>query len=141
LHTTGGTLLVPHDTTLPFRVTNQSRAAGDVAEFSRLSCEWNSEYLPGDAATMEAKARTALGALNIVTDDSAVTDIRVDVFRDALVLPTHANVDVVASRTRLLARRFPTVPCIGPAAPFGASSLNDQIIQGLKVGQELETTA
>ncbi|MEQ1690957.1 MAG: hypothetical protein ABMA00_06715 [Gemmatimonas sp.] len=135
------TLLLPEETHWPFRITNQSRAAGQQEPMARLSCEWNSAFLTGDADAMATRTRDALVELGVVARADDVADVRVHVFRDALPLPSPANIARSLARSQRLDSRLPTVPRIGPAAPFGATSLNDQIIQGLKVGRELEVTA
>lgn len=141
----GSTLLIPDEPTLPFRVTNQSAAAGDDGPLTRLSCEWNAAaFDPSspDAAEHSGNARVAetLRSLGLLADAAAVRASRIDVFRQALPVPTAGTVSRSRAVTQRLHERAPTIPCIGPAAPFGAASLNDQIVQGLAAAHALDHT-
>ena len=131
------TLVIPEDERWPFRVTNQSVAAGEVAPKSRLSCEWNAAFVPGTPEEISLRTTEALIALGVVSRPEAVAELRVDVLKDALLLPTASNGACWAGRRTSLDAIFPTVPRLGPAAPFGATSFNDQIVQGMKVVHDL----
>lgn len=133
------TLLVPEGEHLPFRVTNQSCASGGDAAECRFSLEWNAFTPEGGVrpALSPEQVRDALAELGLVEGDDGVTEVRVDVFKGALVLPTPGNRRVSAEKHRLLDELMPDVARIGSAAPFGATSFNDQVVQGLKVGEEL----
>lgn len=53
-------------------------------------------------------------------------------FRDALPLTTEKNLALHEERRQQLRERFPDFVLVGASAPYGASSFNDQILQGLK---------
>lgn len=131
------TLFLPEGPHLPFRVTNQSFSSGRPEPWSRLSCEWNGAVLTGPQTELAQQATSALVELGVVQRRQSVREIRVDTFADAFVLPTPANLTQLAQRRSQLDLLLPDVPRLGPAAPFGAASLNDQIVQGLKVGRQL----
>ena len=137
IETAHSTLLVPADERLPFRITNQSVASGVSEPMHRLSCEWSAAVLDGSPDSLAERARDALVEVNVLRRREGVVEMRVDVFKDALSLPTPANAALAHERRNKLDELLPTVRRVGPAAPFGAASLNDQIVQGLKVGREL----
>lgn len=137
LHERFSVLLVPENDAWPFRVTMQERPSGPNGPFTRISSEWNAAFLPEDAGARENRVREALVELGVVRDAAAFSKVRVDVMKDALLLPTPATVERWSARRTSLDTRFPGVPRIGPAAPIGATSLNDHVVQGLKVLHDL----
>ena len=133
------TILIPESPHLPFRVTNQTYGAGVDEALSRISCEWNVALLPEvvDRERVGQRVRDALCELNVISRGDAVTEVRVDILKGALPLPTGGNVERSVRIGAALDALLPTVPRVGSGAPFGAASLNDQIIQGLKLAHDL----
>lgn len=130
------TLFIPNDNNLPFRVTNQSYCSGDKGELSKISVEWN-------AGTLQDKEQIAKNTIDALLDcyyvkrKDCVKNMRTDVFKNALTLPTASNIELCNDNFDLLNQEFPNIAFMGASSPFGASSFNDQIIQGLKVGIDL----
>jgi hypothetical protein len=137
IDTTFSTMLIPQNEGFPFRITNQSHAAGEQDALSRLSCEWNTSFVTDTSEAVDDRTRAALVELNVIRRPESVAHLRVDMFQDALPLPTATNAKLSSQRGAQLDELLPGVLRVGAAAAFGAASLNDQVVQGLKVGREL----
>lgn len=135
------TMLIPENEAWPFRVTIQDPPRAPRPPVTRISCEWNAAFLRGTPDDVARRTREALVELEVIRDVDAVTGIRVDVMKDALLLPTAANALAWSARRGRLDELCGSVPRIGPASPFGATSLNDHIVQGLKVVHDLREDA
>ena len=137
VRTEASTLLIPGGERLPFRVTNQSYAAGQDEDLTRISCEWN-PALASNGVTPEVHSivRAALVELDVISDPDAIVELRVDLLKEVLPLPTRENVLNSRARLEAIAERFPDLTTIGASAPFGAASLNDQVVQAVQVGED-----
>lgn len=123
-----------------FRVTNQSACSGDNKEIASLVIEVNPDYagLAGtDAPSALAElVRTELLALGWVAKPDHVEVAGVKILANALMLPTLGNLDAHAAEEAAADEIVPNVRRLGPASGFFTSSLNDQIVQGLKISAE-----
>jgi hypothetical protein len=82
------TMLIPGDFTLPFRVTNQSYAAGLDEEHVRISCEWSASLVSaGVTVDVEQRVRSALEELRIISTVAAIREARIDVLKEVLPAP------------------------------------------------------
>ena len=131
-----GTVIVPDDQAMPFRITNQSANAGVPDEaLVRLSVEWGGADAPADDDALLALTQAALARVGITTGDAGFVAHRIIRIRRALVLPSADNRDTIHDmRQRIDACGLPIVP-VAPAAGFGVASLNDQIVQGMKAAR------
>lgn len=127
-----GTTIVPHGDHLPYRITNQSMNAGADEALVRISAEWHARYLSGDDATCARALGVALIETGIIDDPAGIEQTKIVRVPRALVLPTAENQRrVLAARDAIRTLGLP-VHLVGPAAGFGASSLNDHLVQGLR---------
>ena len=137
IRTEASTMLIPGGDRLPFRVTNQSYAAGIDEELTRLSCEWNPSIATnGVTPEVQGLVRSALVELDIISDVDAIVELRVDLLKEVLPLGTPDNALNAGARFKAVAERFPNVTTIGASAPFGAASLNDQVVQAVQVAED-----
>lgn len=123
-----------------YRITNQTENAGSATAPVKLVAEYNLDQAAAAGAaadTMAEQFRDALHRLELLAPGAALSTGVVKEFRDALVLPTPANVALAHDRRRALRSMYSDVHLIGAAAPPGAWSLNDQIVQGLKAAGSL----
>jgi len=133
---TVGTLILPEDHALPYRITNQSTNAGVPDEpLVRLSVEWGGADAPTDDDALLALTQGALARTGITRADAGFASHRILRIPKALVVPSAANRDaLLAARERVAASRLPILP-VAPAAGFCVASLNDQLVQGMKAAR------
>lgn len=131
-----GTLILPEDHALPYRITNQSTNAGMPDEsLARISVEWGGADAPTDDDALLAVTQGALARTGITRADAGFASHRIMRIPKALVMPSAANRDaLMAARQRVEASGLPILP-VAPAAGFGVASLNDQLVQGMKAAR------
>lgn len=131
-----GTVILPSDRALPYRITNQSTNAGIPDEaLVRLSVEWGGGDAPADDAMLLAATRNALVRVGIARADVRFADVRILRIAKALVQPTAASRDaLLGMRNAVMSLGLPILP-VAPAAGFGVASLNDQLVQGMKAAR------
>ncbi len=127
-----GTLMIPAGVSLPFRVINQSRNAGETAGRLRLTLEYPWGALPSVPEFAARKVTDALITLGLVNDPAAVRLHRLVHLDEGFIVPSFANqARALAAREEALAAGIP-VRMLGPASGFNVSSLGDQVVQGLQ---------
>lgn len=136
-----GTLLVPEPEHAIYRVTNQDACAGSDAMTHRLVVEFSPQALAQrgileSAAQGDAIVRELAG-MGLIESPGAVAYCSVKLMKNALTIPNMENRDLFNRQQAWIRERFPEVRLAGPAAGFLVASLNDQIVQGLKTGDEL----
>lgn len=122
-----------------YRMTNQTAHQDGESSRAQIVIEYNVDVMrtrSDTSAAVAAEIRRMLNGLRIVTSDVADVAIHIREFENVLPLPTVQNDRLHADRAR---RRIapPCVSYVGAAAPFGSTSLNDQIVQGLRLGEIL----
>jgi protoporphyrinogen oxidase len=132
-----GTTIVPHGEHLPYRITNQSVNAGADEPLVRVSCEWHARCVPGDDASCDAAVRAALVETAMIDDPAAVEQTKIVRVPKALVLPTAGNRERIAGARDAVGALGLPLHLVGPAAGFGASSLNDHLVQGLQAAARI----
>lgn len=123
-----------------YRVTAQGTDGGGL--LTRLVGEYNVDFAAAcdlPRAGLQERLGPLLQRLNLLRDGSAPVDAHRLEFRHALPLPTREGLEVAGELRRRAAECFPEVHLVGAAAPFGAGSMNDQILQGLKAAEILST--
>lgn len=122
-----------------YRITDQTWAAGRHAQpqadctieiSSAAAADWRLDNIP--ALTREIAGQLVRRGVLRVADGFILHAVRH--FKDAIVAPTAANRSRALAGHAKLAAEQPDVELIGAAAPFGASSFNDHVMQGLRVG-------
>jgi len=133
-----GTVILPGDRSLPYRITNQSTNAGVPDEpMVRLSVEWSGGDAPADDAALLRASTEALSRVGMTVIHPDVADHKILRIRKALVVPNAANRDAIASmREAVAANRLPFLT-VAPAAGFGVASLNDQLVQGMQAARRI----
>ena len=132
-----GTVIIPGDHALPYRITNQSTNAGVADDaFVRLSIEWGGADAPGDDAALLSATREALVRIGMARPTVDLVDVRVLRIARALVLPSATSRDALLGMRRSVHDlELPILP-VAPAAGFGVASLNDQLVQGMKAARQ-----
>jgi hypothetical protein len=74
-----------------------------------------------------------LMALGVVTDTSQIECLELKRLNNALMLPSEANRIGFAQEMNGALAAAPALILLGPASGFFSSSLNDQVVQGLKL--------
>jgi hypothetical protein len=120
-----------------YRVSDQTACAKSGGELSILTVESEAPASIGATAAPMASTIDELERLGIVKSAGAVAIHRDQSFREAVTIPTLET--IAASRRRLSALRdhAPDIVLIGSAAPIGATSFNDSVIQGLAAAHAL----
>jgi hypothetical protein len=122
-----------------YRVTDQTWSAAQYSPeaictieiASAIATAWRADDLPVLAREIGGQ----LVRLGVLRDAGAFALHAFKYFKDAIVAPTTANRTRALAGHGQLAAAQPDVDLIGAAAPFGASSFNDQIVQGLRLGR------
>jgi len=123
-----------------YRITDQTWSAGlhtqpqadcTIEISAAAAAHWPLDNLPA----LSAEIANQLMRLGVLREASALTLHAAKHFKDAIVAPTAANRSRALAGHAQLASRYPEVELIGAAAPFGASSFNDSVIQGLRLGR------
>lgn len=138
-----GTVIVPEDHAMPYRITNQSTNAGVPDEsLVRLSIEWGGGDAPADDDALLALTQAALARIGMTNADAGFVAHKIMRIPRALVLPSADNRDtILGMRQRVEATGLPILT-VAPAAGFGVASLNDQLVQGMKAARlALESAA
>jgi hypothetical protein len=132
-----GTLILPGDRALPYRIANQSTNAGTPdASLVRISVEWGGADAPSGDDALLAVTQGALVRTGITHADAGFVSHRILRIPKALVVPSASNRDtMLTARTRVEASGLPILP-VAPAAGFGVASLSDQLVQGMKAARQ-----
>jgi hypothetical protein len=121
-----------------YRITNRTRCAGIESAFAQVVVEFNPDYAAaaeGSLAEAPMIDRVAedLMALGVVTDVSQIECLELRRMNNVLMLPSEANKVGLAQEMNAALAAVPALSLLGPASGFFSSSLNDQVVQGLKL--------
>jgi hypothetical protein len=122
-----------------YRITNQSRCAGQDAGTVDIVVELNPDYAASRETyhgTSDIAPRIAreLLELGIITGSGEIEWLAVKQMPNALMLPTRGNRTAFMGEQAAVLDAVSGVSLLGPASGFFSSSFNDQIVQGLKFG-------
>lgn len=124
-----------------YRVTDQDACARADAPVHRLAVEFSLDAIARRshpaADAWPNRLRHELVEIGVIDSPESVLYCSVRPMKNVLTVPSRANRDVFEEQRAWLARHCPGIRLVGPAAGFLASSMNDQIVQGLKIGAEL----
>jgi len=136
-----GTVMLPQDPALPYRITNQSTNAGVPDEpFVRLSVEWGADNAASDDHALLAGTRDALARVGMTAPDAEFVQHKVLRIARALVIPNAANrARIVRVRDDIEGLGLP-LHLVAPSAGFGVASLSDHLVQGLQVERLVAAT-
>jgi hypothetical protein len=114
-----------------FRVTNQTLCAGTTADSHKVIIESHANSSSSDENVTEF-IRSRLPKYGINPDHLISLEHRS--FANALKIPSQIEWDQFAALRLQLLSEMPKLELIGPAAGYLAVTLNDQIIQALRLG-------
>jgi hypothetical protein len=131
-------LMVVDEEFATYRVTDQDVLADRDPPWHRVVIESSPDSLLqlANGQTQEAILLHELRQLLSVVGDDAVQVLKTVTARNALALPTADEVDRCAADHEELASVVPGAQLTGCLLGYGAMSMNDQVIQGLKIAEE-----
>ena len=124
-------LLDPEPLSPFYRITNQTVCRGVEAEQHQIILECNSGNWNVDSPDKGAVMDAALRRYQI--DPAAVVSCQHRSFKGALAIPTNAHRADFNQRRERVAHEFPDVALIGASSGYVSVTLNDHIIQALKI--------
>jgi hypothetical protein len=121
-----------------YRLTDQDALAGRDPAWHRVVIEANPEYasLRSPNEPIESVLSRELTQLMAVDDPGGVQVSKCITARNALTIPTSVCVAQAAKSHAELVELMPEVALTGMLLGYGVASLNDQIVQGLKIAEE-----
>lgn len=122
-----------------YRITNQSFCSGEYAKANKLVIELNLEYFRSNNGDFDEKDLSkhtinTLLELKIIESSKDVNIIEVKILLSALNLPTRKNFELFQQTKQKIDRIDTGIHLVGQSSGYSSASLNDQIIQGLKLG-------
>lgn len=132
-----GWLMVPDAAHVAYRVSDLDTLAGRDAPWHRVVVEAGLCSGAADDAALDARLRDELRRLMAITDPSAVQVVRGITVPQSLSLPSAAEVQAAHDDLARLHEAAKGILLCGAIAGFAASSLNDQLVQGLAMAQRL----
>lgn len=132
-------LFLPDSGGQVYRVTNQSVCSGTAREEHLLLIELNPATLEiePDNDTLAAMMKDALIASGTVDENVEDLALQAKVFKNALILPIAENQAIFEEERSACQNLGDNLTLVGPAGGFFTASMNDQIVQGLKIGLTL----
>lgn len=121
-----------------YRITNQTHCAASQEENTRMVVEINTDYMMDhngslDNDAVQALVRDELMELGVVSDPDSVNIIKVINLKNALPLPSVQNIALFDKAIKAVKERLPHMLLLGASGGFSSSSINHQILQGLKL--------
>lgn len=133
-----GCLMVPDEAFAAYRVSDLDALAGRDAPWHRVVVEAGLGSGAADDAALDARLSQELCRLLAVNDPTAVVTVRGLSVPQSLSLPSAAEVAAAAADLARLHEAARGILLSGALAGFGATSLNDQIVQGLALAQRMQ---
>lgn len=135
LSTLFGILHVLEPSVAMYRITNLDVCAGSYAEECRLVVELpaQEDLRPSDSDTLARMVVGDLGRTGLLTSPGGVQIHAVRTLKGVLMSPCRSNLELFTAEKLRLKQLCPDLEVIGPHAGFLAGSLNDQVIQGLRI--------
>lgn len=124
-----------------YRLTNQSHCSGSDAKLCKIVAELNLDYFRNSGENIdksliaESTIKTLL-ELNIIESENGINLVEVNLLQNVLNLPTEKNLKLFNQTKQKLDSTDSDISFIGQASEYASASLNDQIIQGLKLGNQ-----
>jgi hypothetical protein len=129
-----GVLVDPEESSPFYRVTNQSMCFGEPCAEHKIILECNSSNFQSssyESQDVNVAMNTALQKYGI--DPIAVTSVHHRTFKGALAIPSSASMAQFNGLRDRIAHELPKVELIGASSGYVSVTLNDHIIQALKV--------
>jgi len=117
-----------------YRVTNQSLCAGTPTSEHKIILECNASRWIDESTNRSALLDAALQRYGI--DPAAMASCQRRSFKGALAIPSHAQMHEFNECRAHIKQAFPRVELIGASSGYVSVTLNDHIIQALKIAQQ-----
>jgi hypothetical protein len=134
-----GCLMVVDDAFATYRLTDQDHLARREEAWHRVTIEASPDGLaqrhPG--RTPEAALGAELAALLGVAHPDDIQMLKAITARNALAWPSAEAIEAGQQTAQCLVEALPGVLLTGTLLGYGVASFNDQIVQGLKLAEEL----
>ena len=128
-----------------YRITNQSFCAQENSKYRRLTVEFNINFYEDlyvkDMTDFEIAKNLfiELENMGILKNRTNFNEHKLLKIRNAFISPTEENYKIFKSEVSLFDKickmQNLSILLVGPGAGFFSSSMNDQILQGLKLGR------
>lgn len=136
-------LYAPDDNILFYRASNQSHSAGLDEDQVRVVIEINPDYAAAQGCITETQVTTRLQTdlctLGIVADPAQVRIVGARTLKNVLLLPSRENWRLLEQERDILLERYPRVVFTRNVEAFFTDTLNDQVIKGLKLGEQFKS--
>ena len=123
-----------------YRITNQDYSASNNNETERLVFEYNNDLLIEQGISDEQRlidnVQQFLKKAEIICDNIPDDQFTVKIFKNAVNLPILENYCNFQSLHTSVLEKLNNIELVGMAAGFTATSFNDQIVQGMKLGKK-----
>ena len=134
-----GCLMVVDEDFATYRLTDQDHQARRDEAWHRVTIEASPDGLaqryPG--STPEAALSAELAALLGVANPDDIQMLKAITARNALAWPSVETIEAGQQAAQCLSEALPGVLLTGTLLGYGIASFNDQIVQGLKLAEEL----
>ncbi len=123
-----------------YRITNQTYNAGQIDGITKMVAEINYDYYlknnPGKTEEdLSNHAIAVLKSLNLIEREDCIENVSVKILKNALSLPTLSNYNKFSNAFRRVKdANNGNLLLLAQSSGFVSTSLNDQIVQGLKIG-------
>lgn len=135
-------LYCPDDDVLFYRACNQTDSADLDDDVARIVVEINPDYAVGRGFTTDAqvveRVKADLCRLGILADPQHLDVAATRVMRNVLLLPSHGNWKLLETERDALLEAYPDVIFTRNVDAFFTDTLNDQIIKGLRLVEQLK---
>jgi hypothetical protein len=133
-----GCMMVVDETFASYRLTDQDTLAGTGAQLHRITIEAGHDLLARQYPEQAAEAALAAEVVRLlqVNDPHAVKALKCITASNALVLPDDAGIRSAQLTCKMIKEYLPGAALTGTILGYGVASLNDQLVQGLKVAKE-----
>jgi len=120
-----------------YRITNQTLCAEDQGDYMNITAEFNLDYFQNlygesqeDAFIIE-QLLAELASINMVSADTQAVNAEIKRIPGGFLVPDAKARDAWELDHARIKQQFPTVALLAMSSGFFATSLNDQVVQGL----------
>lgn len=132
----------PDNSTLFYRVTNQTDSAGLDELNARIVVELNPDFLALHGLTEEAditkRVQQDFCSLGFVSAPGTITVAGFKNLKNVLLLPSRENWQLLENERDILYENYPNVLFTRNTESFFTDTMNDQIIKGLKIAAQFK---
>ena len=120
-----------------YRITNQTACAEDHSDFMNIAAEFNTDYfrkLYGDStddAFIIDKLLAELAHMGLIAETAVPVIAAIKRIPGGFLVPDAAARDAWEQDQRTIVQHYPAIALLAMSSGFFATSLNDQVVQGL----------